>query len=343
MNAQNKIILTTAQILDAHKAHGNDFIEINFESTRKFKNYAQYIDIDVKLADGTVAPVRYWKLSGNGMIVASGIKKPEQRKYESIRLGVALQDKDGEENENVKALQLLCTAFEEKMKHLKDNNVITDDARAPRKQSDGTYRPFHLISTKIVSPMQTSAKSKETGDIVDLENPYFWLSIPKKKYYKNGEVEKESVHFDDKFYSDENGQPDLERPVMTHEYGVDFYNIDDGYHHPRTGKKIFNKLGRREGGDVVLDNTNIQEYLTRNSAIVGNLKFELAVSGRQCKLDVALHGRYYVKVAEKEESAQGQDDESIDAFTNKYASISISSKQNEEEADIDDAFSDDDM
>lgn len=339
MSAQNKIILTTAQILDAHAAHGNDFIQINFESTRKFKNYAQYIDIDIKLADGKVAGVRYWKLSSNGIIVASRIKKPEQRKYESIRLGVALKNEDDEENENVKALQLLCEAFEEKMKKLKDDNVITDDARAPRKQADGTYRPFHLISTKIVTPMQTSAKSKDSDDIVDLENPYFWLSIPKKKFFKNGETQKESVHFDDKYYSDESGQPDLERPVMTHDYATEFYNVDDFYHHARTGKKIYNKLGRQDGNEFILDNTNIQDYLTRNSALMGNLKFELAVSGRQCKLDVALHGKYYVKVAEKEEGGQGQDDENVDAFTSKYASIGASKTENL--TSVEDDFSDD--
>lgn len=341
MSAQNKIVLTTAQILEAHAAHGNDFIEINFESTRKFKNYAQYIDIDIKLADGTVSGVRYWKLSNAGLVVASRIRKPEQRKYESIRLGVALKDNDNVENENAKALELLCNAFEEKMKKLKDDNLITDDARAPRKQADGSYKPFHLISTKIVSPMQTTAKSKETDDIVDLENPYFWLSIPKKKFYKNGEAQPTSVHFDDKYYADESGQPDIERPVMTHEYSPEFYNVDDFYHHPRTGKKIYNKLGSRDSdsNEYALNNTNIQDFLTRNSALMGNLKFELAVSGRQCKLDVALYGRYYVKVAEKEEVGQGQDDENVDAFTNRYASITTKKESNSHD-DIDD-FSDD--
>ena len=342
MSANNKIVLTTAQIIEAHAAHGNDFIVINFESARKFKNYAQYIDLDIKLADGSISSIRYWKLSNDGIIVGSRIRKPEQRKYESIRMGINLLDDEGAENENSKALQLLCVAFEEKMKQLKDDNLITDDARAPRKQADGTYRPFHLISTKIVTPMQTTAKTKD-DDITDLENPFFWLSIPKKKFYGNGEVAKPSIHFEDKYYADENGQPDVERPVMTHEYAPKFYNVDDFYHHPRTGKKIYKRLGSADpnSSDNYLDNTNIQDYLTKGSALMGNLKFELAVSGRQCKLDIALSGTFWVKKADQVEGGNGQDDENIDAFTNRYAAIGNAKPSNEEEIDgeIDD-FSD---
>ncbi len=324
MSTANKIVLTTAQILGAHAAHGNDFIVINFESTRKFKNYSQYIDIDIKLADGNVAPIRYWKLSNDGLIIASRIRKPEQRKYEAIRMGVALRDEEGNDNDNTTALHLLCVAFEEKMQQFKQENVITDDARAAKRQADGTYRPFHLISTKIVSPMQTTAKDKESDDMIDLENPLFWLSIPKKKFFGNGETARPSIHYEDKFYADENGQPDLARPIMTHQYAPEFFNIDDFYHHARTGKKHYKHLGDidEETDDNYLDNTNVQNYLTRGSAIMGNLKFELAVSGRQCKLEIALYARCYVKVADRVEGGSGgQDDESIDAFASRYSSI----------------------
>lgn len=327
MSFSNKIVLTTPQILEAYEAHGNDFIVVNFESCRKYKNFSQYIDIDIKLADGNITPVRYWKLSTDGIIVASRIRKPEQRKYEAIRLGVQL-NYDGEENDNTKALHLLCTAFEAKMRQLKNDNIITDDERAPRKQADGTYRPFHLISTKIVTPLQNSAKNKD-GDIVDLENPFFWLSMPKKKFFGNGEVEKPSVHFEDKYYADERGQPDTDRPIMTHEYAPKFFNIDDFYHHPRTGVKIFKRLGAPDNaGNNYLDNTNVQDYLTKGSALMGNLKFELAVSGRQCKLDVALYGTYYVKVADQVDGGGSAEiNEAVDAFSSRYASISNSTKQ----------------
>jgi hypothetical protein len=339
----NKIVLTTQQLLDAHAAHGNDFIEINFESTRKYKNFAQYIDVDIRLPKGKLVPVRYWKLSNEGLIVGSRIKKPEQRKYESIRMGIKLCDDEGTENENAKALKLLCDAFDEKMKQLKTDDMVTDNPRLSRKQADGTYRPFHLISTKVVTPMQTTALDKETGDPVDLENPFFWLSIPKKKFFTN-ETAPPSVHFNDKYYVSEDGQPDMERPLMTHLYAPDFYNIDDFYHHPRTGKKIYNKLGDRddETGTIQLDNTNIQNHLTRGSALIGNLKFEVAVSGRQCKLDIALYGRFYVKVQEEANAAGGQDDEVADAFASRYASLAPPKQATNDNEDECEDFEDDD-
>ena len=340
MSIANKIVITTQQIIDAHTAHGDDFIQINFESARKFKNYAQYIDVDIKLADGTVTGVRHWKLSSAGIVIGSKLRLPEQRKYESMRLGVTLKD-DGEEvNENAHAMKLICTSFENIMTKFKSDNVITDDSRAPRKQSDGTYRPFHLISTKIVTPMQTTAKSKETGDIIDLENPFFWLSLPKKKFFKVGEQPKTSIHYEDKYYADESGQPDVERPIMTHEYAPEFYNVDDFFHHPRTGKKIYNKLGYPNAETDVrdLDNTNIHKFLTRHSALMGNLKFELTVSGRQCKLDIALYGKQYVKVMQEEEGSNVEEDECVDAFSTRYNTIS---KSKESAIGDDDDMSDD--
>jgi hypothetical protein len=235
-------------------------------------------------------------------------------------MGVALKDDNGVENENVKALQLLCKAFEEKMKQFKEDNTVTDDARVAQRKLPNGKNPFLLISTKVVSPMQSTAKNRNTGEIEDLANPFFWLSIPKKKYFK-GTTPKESMHFEDKYYADETGQPDLEHPVMTHDYAPEFFNVDDVYHHSRTGKKIYKHLGAPNGDDFHLDNTNIQNFLTKGSAMLGNLKFELAVSGRQCKLDVALYGRFIVKKAETVESNAFQNDDSIDAFSCKYAGL----------------------
>lgn len=327
--SSNKIVITSSQILESYAAHGKDCLVLNFDTARKFKDFAQYITISIRLPDSSVVGIRYWKLSTDGIMVASRFRKPEQRKYESIRMGITLCDDEGKENENVKALQVLCAAFEEKMEQLKQDKLITDNARAQRKQPDGSYAPFHLISTKVVTPMQTVAKSKETDDLVDLQNPYFWISVPKKKFYENGETPKPVVTLEDKFYVDENGQPDPERPVKTHEYAPLFFNVDDYYHDARTGKKVYRYLGDTSGDSVsksVLDNTNIQDLLTKGSALMGNFKFEMAVSGRQCKLDVSLYGRVYVKVAEPTSGGgNAQDEENISTFADRYATIGASS------------------
>jgi hypothetical protein len=223
------------------------------------------------------------------------------------------------------------------MKQLKNDNLITDNERDCRKQADGSYHPFHLISTKVVSPMQTTAKDKETDDIVDLENLFFWLSIPKKKFYRNGEVPHEAVHFEEKYYADEAGRPDETRPIMTHLYAPDFYNVDDFYHHRQTGKKIYKHLGAPDGQENYLDNTNIQDYLTKGSMLIGNLKFELAVSGRQCKLDVSLFGRFFVKKADAIMGSFEEDEDTIDAFADKFKKLTTSKpKKDEEDFDVED-------
>jgi hypothetical protein len=319
----DKIILTTAQILDAHATHGDDFVVVNFESCRKHKNFAQYIDIDIKLANGVISSVRYWKLSNQGIVVGARIRKPEERKYETIRMGVALKDEQGVVNENIKALQLLCAAFEAKMKQFKMEDVVTDEESLSVKQKDGTFRPFHLISTKIKTPMQGNAKNKD-GQTVQLDVPYFWISIPKKKAYEMKD-QKPSTHFDDKYYIDECGQTDYKRPVMTYEFSPSFSNSEDFYHHPRSGKKVYKRLGQVDGDEISLNNSNVQDYLTKGSALLGNLKFELAVSGRQCKLEVALYGNFYVKVAEVSEGGQSIDEDDLDCFNNKYAGLSVGS------------------
>ncbi len=319
----NKVVLTTQQIFDAYDAHGEDFVVIDLASTRKYKTFSQYISINIKLADGNVVPVRYWKLSDEGIVLASKIRAPEQRKFESIRLGFALYNEDGSENENCKALKIICESVENKLTDMKTKNIITDNEKAPRKQPDGTFKPFHLISTKIVSPMQVTAMDKELDDIVDLENPRFWLSLPKKRFFKPNE-QYVSTHFEDKYYVDDDNTPDMERPVMTHTYAPVFYNVDEWQHHPRTGKKVFKKLGAvDDDGEVVLDNTNIQNFLTKGSAIMGNLQFEIVVSGRQCKLEISLNGNCYVKHADvNDDEYNNVDEDAVSAFSNKYAKIS---------------------
>lgn len=324
MSAQKKQLFTikTSDILEAYEAHKEDFVIIAFDSMRKFKEYAQYFRVDIKKADGSIVPVRDWKLSQSGITVASGIKNPEMRKYEAVRLGVSLKDADGNENDNMIAMRLLCSSFEFQLKKMIDEKVITDDKKvAMRKNADGKS-PLLLISTKVETPMQSMAEDKTTGEFKDMsDNPYFWLSVPKKKFYKTGEPAHETKHFNDKFYLGDNGQPDQTKPIMSYVFQSAFYNVEK-YHmdKSKSDKPVFERLGNvdPETNQVYLDNTNIQNFLNRGSELIGNLKFEMVVNGRQCKLDISLGSPIYVKVAEKTEYQAGSTtDEDILAFSKK--------------------------
>ncbi len=332
----NKIVLTTEQILEAHAAHGNDMLVIDFDSMREFKKMAQYIDVHVKLADGTITPVRYWKMSSEGIIVSSSIREPEARVYESLRLGTSLADNDGNVNENVQALKLMCEAFTFQIEDMREKKLITDDPKRAKKGG-----PYYLINTSPKTPLQTESFDKDKEEFVELDVPRVWLSLPKRKFFKPNE-RYESVHFDNKYYLDTDGQVDESKPVMSFPFAPTMYNIDEWFFHPRiANRKIYRKLGAPEGDDNVLDNTNIQDYLTRNSAIMGNLKFEVAVSARQCKFDVSLCGNCFVKRADPSDNEFNQvDEEVVDAFSSRHANISSSSVARTDigsiEEDIDD-------
>ena len=336
-----KIVLTTEQILAAYEKHGDGFMIIDFDNLRAYKSYSQYIDINIKLDDDTVKSIRYWRLSAQGITTGSRIKAPDQRRFEQVRICLKQLDDNDVETDNMMALKIICETYERIMKKYRNETFITDDEKAPRKQPDGKYRPIYLISTKVVSPMQTTAKNKE-GDIIDLEYPNYWISLTKKRFYRNSEEKKESIQLDGKYYIDEQGSPDLDRPIMSFEYEPTFYNMDDFYHHPRTGKKIFKQLGEanEEENTITLDNTNIHNFITKGSAIVGNLKFEVAVSGRQAKLDIKVYGANYVKCAEQEEYDGNQEDDRLGAFGERYKNLNINGQQNA--IDVDNIDDDDD-
>lgn len=340
----NKITLTTEQLLEAYQAHGNDMVIIDIDNARKHQDMAQYIDIHIKLANGSVAQVHHWHMSNEGIVMSSKIRAPEKRRFSTIRMGISLTGNDGEENSNTLALKLLCEAFSAKMTEMIDKGVVTDNGKAPRKQADGTYRPFHLISTKVETPMQTTVFDQESEEYKDLENPLFWITIPKKSYY--GKPRPEPEQYEDKYYIKADGSPNEQQPIMVYEFDPTFYNIDDCEFNKRTGKKYYNKIGEdkeTESGDVIryLDNINIQKFLTKGSALIGNFKFEIVVSGRQCKLEVKLVGQCHVKIAaEDNESYEEVDEDQLGAFSAKHESIktnyaSLGKTEDDEDADCD--------
>jgi hypothetical protein len=341
--APSRSVITTQDIIDAQAAHGDDFMIIDIDGLRQ-TTYAQYGNIYIKKADGDVVWPRYWKLSGQGVTTTSAIKEPTKRCFAQTRIGLCQVTKVNDEEvetDNMKAMKLLCETYESKMDEFKQNKVITDNKKDSRKQPDGTMRPVTLVSTKVSSPMDTMFTDRETGETKDREHPYYWISLPNKRFYNSDEVRKESVHFDDQYYFDaEKNAPDLSKPIMTFEYQPTFYNIDDFIHHPRTGKKIYKKLGYVEEGsdaEAMIDNTNIHKYLTKGSAMVGNMKFEIVITGRGAKMDISLYGSTYVRQGVYSQ-AEEQDDECLDEFTSRYSKVSIKKPVDEDmdEPDLDD-------
>lgn len=313
-------IITSDDIIAAFEAHGDDCMIIDIDNLRKSK-YADYGDIFIKNINGDLIKLRFWKLSGKGIMTASSIKEPAKRSYVQVRVGITHLSKiDGQdvETNNTKAMKILCEVFMRKMQEMRDNKIITDNKINSKLQPDGTKRPVYFINTTPITPMQTHALDKKTEELKELDNPYYWISIPVKRFYNENEQKRESVHYDNLYYLDDN-KPDFNKPIMSFEYGPTFYNIDDFIHHPRTGKKIYKKLGDidESGSEVYLDNTNIHKHLTKGSAMVGGIKFELVITGRQAKLEMSLYGSMHVRKGTYSYQEE-QDDEFLDEFNDLY-------------------------
>jgi hypothetical protein len=274
-------------------------------------------------------------LSPKGIQTISSIKEPTKRVYAQVRVGIQHMNKVDDqfiETDNTKAMKILCEVYMRKIDYLIENKLITTK-KNPKPLEDGTV-PVYFMSTDATTPMVAEIMDKTTKEMKTLEQPSYWITVPAKKFYENGEVKKESVHFQDQYYFDAaKNAPDLSKPVMSFEYGTQFYNIDDFYHHPRTGKKIYKKLGDYSNNpdEPHLDNTNIHKYITRGSALVGAIKFEMVIV-RQAKLEMSLHGKIHLR-AGTYSLQEGEDDECLDEFSELYGNINL--KKNE---DLDDSI-----
>ncbi len=310
--------ISTADMLAAYTAHGDDYMIIDIDTIKSTK-FAQYIPIYIKKADGTIVHPYCWSLSENGITTCASIRSPDKREFESLRIGAPLLDSNGVESSDMRVLKELCEVFSRKLKKLKADEDITDDNATIKKKQAGPARPVYLISTKIVSPMRMVKKNPKTQEIEELDNPDFWINIGKKRFYNANETPKESIHWENKYYWDaDKGVPNLDKPIMTYEFAPTFYNIDDFYFHPRTGKKVFRQLGDASDYEIPeLNNVNIQNYLLKGSQILGGIRFEFVVTGRQAKLDLNLHGKIYVHIGEGS-MADEEDDERLNAFSSRY-------------------------
>lgn len=315
-------------IIEAYNTHGDEFLIIDFDNLRKY-TFAQYIEVNIKKADGNVVAIQYIKMSSDGIKTGCRINNPSTRSYASIRVGIIHDD----DNINTRGFKILSNSYMIIMKKYKNLEYITDDDKLPRKTSENLYRPIYLISTKIDSPLQTTKKNSKTNDIEELTNPLYWVSIPRKTFWNGNEIKKDPIHFRDPesdkelFYLD-SGKENLSKPMMSYELGPTFLNMDDTYFNPKSGRKVYNTLGHEEENG--LNNCNIHNYLTKNSEIIGLCKVQVVVASRNAKLDISLYGKNFVSIGDDVNDEYGDDDdERIEEYLLNKKGISNNSKVND--------------
>lgn len=329
--------VTTEDILKARAAHGDDFVVIDIDSIRDSK-FSQYIDPYFKLANGEIVKFSEWKYkSPDGIQIASRLSEPTARRYEQLRLGFSQVDMNGVENDNMKALNIICTSIENKLQQLITTNQVTDDKKKC-KTVDGKTRPVYFMSTKIDTPMQTTRFDRETSSYVDSDHPFYWINLLKKRYFGANKAPA-PMKLENAYYQTEEKQDDPERPVYIHEFNTTFYNIENFFFDKKTGKQKFKLLGDYDPTtkQTKLDNTNIQTYLTKGSILIGGLSIQIAISRTKCKLDISLGRSTYVKpMAYEYENEQDSEDAALFAARfNEGASISKSNDEEEKEETID--------
>ena len=69
-----------------------------------------------------------------------------------------------------------------------------------------------------------------------------------------------------------------------------------------------------EDGNIILDNTNVHKYLTKDTLLLGAFKFEIKVSSRGAKLNIELFGDTTIQPAIQSHKNQVQTDDDIAIF-----------------------------
>lgn len=297
-NKVRRAVITCNDIIDAFEKHGDNFIVVDIDNKRDFKSYCNYININIMKADGEVISPMYCKMDVSGIKTSSNIREPNVRQYEQIRVALRQYNDLEEETTNMKAMRILCSSYKNIIKKMVDEGVITHHKDVPRKKNnDGCIRPVLLISTDPKTPMQNTVINRQTQEVESIDNPIFWINIPKKNYKKN--TAPPPKQFGELCYKEDDGSDG--KPFMVYDFDVSFYDIEKPSFDPHTGKKRYSLVGEMdEDGNIELNNTNVHKFITKNTILFGSFKFGITVSSRGAKLDISLCGANHIK--------QGEDD-----------------------------------
>jgi len=337
--------ISSEMIIEAYEKHGKDMIVLDVSNFRETQ-YAQYLNLYFKLANDKIVSSNTWSLtSPDGLQVAGSISDPFSRKFAQLRFRVSHIDQEGQTNCNVKAMNYLCKAFEEKVQEMVDTKEITDNKKNCKVVNGKSS--VVLLSTNIDTPMNELRYNKETKEYETTEYPSYWLAIPQKKFYNRGEVKlpENVMQFEDACYLDKDGAKDLSRPVKIHSFQPVFYDINKSSFNSKTGKRFYKKLGEldEETNTVVLNNTNIHKFLTCNSTFIGTMRIEVCVVRTQLKLNILLGNSIYVNVADQSEYINEEEIENAEKFAQKFSKPKVEMVSNVEEHQYEEETGDDDF
>ncbi len=336
--------VSAQDIIDAYNAHGTDMMIVNFTNLKETK-FGQYPKINIKLADGSLVQTNVMRLKAPEGLTISGAPKPlAHRKWPQLRAKVSSTNLDGSDNDNALALKYICESF--------DHYITTEvaEGRIASKAKPGAKDVIVIKSTEVETAMDYMQYNRETKQSEEAEKPSFWINISKKMWWNSNEVKipQDVEAIEDAYYLNDDGTPDKDRPILKHNFQSEFYNVQQAYFNKKTGKQFFRRLGDKdaETGEIVLDNSNIHKFLTRNSNIIGTIKFDVSIVRSQCKLNLAFGSKMYVNVCEDMTRGDDELNEDILSFANQFAKSTNVDDETKEDDDDDfeeDQIEDDDF
>lgn len=303
-------------IIEAYNVHGENFIVIDFEGRKKYPT-VDYISIHFKLADNTIINP-YLKVKN--LKTAGQIQSPEQRQFEVTKLSFLLKDRETNETvEAIEALRLVFESIESLVDKMTDSDMLTSNPKKKKgKDLNGNdIASIVLPSVMLSTPYSTQYKDKKTDEYVVRDNPIVHVNLPFKFGLKKDELEQ----FGDVCYKTEKGDG---APFMIKTYDNIFYDATTGYYN-RQKKPVFKFLGEvDEHGGVKLDNTNIHEYIPKNSIIKGGvIKFECNASKFGLCVKALFSRALYIEKGVYEEISSFDDSELDEICSSSMAKANI--------------------
>lgn len=277
--------LTVDEIFDAYNTHNDDFLILDiFGKTKDNKDKlrtnaastVQYGDVLIKKSDGTIVP---FSLKFIQITTIGRIKEPKDRDYETLKIPFRKNDEQNSESRFGEALDIICKTFEKKVNEFISTNKI---ATKPKPKSGS----LKVLSTNPIFPIQYEVENRESGAIEELENPIIWIEL-KTQYYKPDDVEK-LTQYENLYYKKDN------KPVLRKKFTVNICDLSEKIDEEvvkydaktrREVKKIRTHIPlAKDNNDELLDNCNVNEFITPGSVLSGYIDMQLTISGRSFNL-----------------------------------------------------------
>lgn len=343
--------LSINEIFEAYETHNDEFLILDIFGKNKRDNKdklrtnvagtVQYGDVLIKKADNSVVPL---VLKFIQITTMSKIKEPKDRDYETLKLSFRKNDLENDESKFGEAMDLICKTFEQKVNQLVADNKI---AVKPKAKSGS----LKVLSTTPIFPVQYEVENRETGSIEELENPIIWIEL-KSQYYKPDEVDKLEQY--DGLYYKKDG-----KPIIKKEFAVKICDLSERRdeevvkYDPNTKKEVkkttsFIPMAKDNSGNM-LNNCNIQEFITPRSVLSGYVEMQLTISGRSMNLKTTFKANsnlyVYPNLQYGKSVNLGLDADEADemipstAYTSKKPDTNVEEDEVDEEDDYDAEFS----